>query len=49
MRCIRAVRLSAVDTDFTAKVVDVAPDGFAQDLTEGILRMRYRGSPEHAT
>jgi len=38
---------SVVDTDFTAKLVDVAPDGFAQDLTEGILRMRYRASPEH--
>jgi putative CocE/NonD family hydrolase len=43
------VKSSAVDTDFTAKLVDVGPDGFAQDLTEGILRMRYRGSPEHAT
>jgi putative CocE/NonD family hydrolase len=42
------VKSSAVDTDFTAKLVDVAPDGFAQDLTEGILRMRYRDSPEHA-
>lgn len=43
------VKSSAVDTDFTAKLVDVAPDGFAQDLTEGILRMRYRNSPERAT
>jgi putative CocE/NonD family hydrolase len=42
------VKSSAVDTDFTAKLVDVAPDGFAQDLTEGILRMRYRASREHA-
>ncbi len=42
------VKSSAVDTDFTAKLVDVAPDGFAQDLTEGILRMRYRTSPDHA-
>jgi uncharacterized protein len=42
------VKSSAVDTDFAAKLVDVAPDGFAQDLTEGILRMRYRNSPEHA-
>ena len=42
------VRSSAVDTDFTGKLVDVAPDGFAQDLTEGILRMRYRVSQEHA-
>ena len=40
--------VTAVDTDFTAKLVDAAPDGFAQDLTEGILRMRYRASPEDA-
>jgi putative CocE/NonD family hydrolase len=37
---------SAIDTDFTAKLVDVAPDGFAQNLTEGILRTRYRDSQE---
>jgi len=43
------VKSSAVDTDFTAKLVDVAPDGFAQNLTEGILRMRYRDSAEHAS
>ena len=42
------VKSSAVDTDFTAKLVDVAPDGFAQNLTEGILRMRYLASPEHS-
>ena len=42
------IKSSAVDTDFTAKLVDVAPDGFARDLTEGILRLRYRASPEHA-
>jgi uncharacterized protein len=41
------VKSTAVDTDFTGKLVDVAPDGFAKDLTEGILRMRYRDSPEH--
>jgi hypothetical protein len=35
---------SAVDTDFTAKLVDVWPNGFAQNLTEGILRARYRNS-----
>jgi uncharacterized protein len=38
---------SAVDTDFTAKLVDVGPDGFAQNLTEGIVRARYRDSQEH--
>lgn len=36
---------SAVDTDFTAKLVDVGPDGFARNLTEGIVRARYRNSP----
>src|SRR5580700_4003008 len=40
---------SAVDTDFTAKLVDVWPDGFAQNLTEGILRARYRESQENPT
>jgi putative CocE/NonD family hydrolase len=35
---------SDVDTDFTAKLVDVSPTGFAQNLTEGILRARYRES-----
>ena len=39
---------SAVDTDFTAKLVDVGPDGFAQNLTEGIVRARYRNSQEKA-
>jgi putative CocE/NonD family hydrolase len=40
---------SAADTDFTAKLVDVGPDGFAQNLTEGILRARYRESQETPT
>jgi putative CocE/NonD family hydrolase len=43
------VKSSAVDTDFTAKLVDVWPDGFAQNLTEGILRARYRDSRETPT
>jgi putative CocE/NonD family hydrolase len=37
---------SAADTDFTAKLVDMAPEGFAQNLTEGILRARFRDSQE---
>jgi putative CocE/NonD family hydrolase len=32
----------ARDTDFVARLVDVHPDGFAQNLTDGILRARYR-------
>ena len=39
---------SAVDTDFTAKLVDVWPNGYAQNLTEGILRARYRESTSEA-
>jgi len=39
---------SAVDTDFTGMLVDVWPNGFAQNLTSGILRMRYRNSQEKA-
>jgi len=37
---------SARDTDFTAKLVDVFPDGYARNLTDGILRLRYRNSLE---
>ena len=33
---------SAADTDFTAKLVDVSPDGDAMNLTDGIVRARYR-------
>jgi putative CocE/NonD family hydrolase len=33
---------SAKDTDFTGKLLDVWPDGFAQRLTDGIVRARYR-------
>jgi len=40
------VSSSAVDTDFTGKLLDVWPNGYAQNLTEGILRMRYRNSQE---
>jgi putative CocE/NonD family hydrolase len=36
----------ARDTDFTAKLVDVFPDGKAYNLCDGILRARYRQGPE---
>lgn len=36
---------SAPDTDFTGKLIDVAPDGRARTLTDGILRARYRNGP----
>jgi uncharacterized protein len=35
---------SATDTDFTGKLVDVSPCGTALNLTDGILRARYRES-----
>ncbi len=35
---------SAFDTDFTAKLVDVCPDGTAWNLADGIIRARYRNS-----
>jgi uncharacterized protein len=35
---------SAPDTDFTAKLVDVRPDGYARNLQDGILRAAYRES-----
>jgi putative CocE/NonD family hydrolase len=37
---------SAPDTDWTAKILDVHPDGFAQRLNDGIVRARYRLSME---
>lgn len=35
---------TAPDTDFTAKLVDVYPSGYAQHLADGIIRARYRNS-----
>ena len=45
---------SAPDTDFTAKLIDIYPpnddypEGYALNLTDSILRARYRNSFEHA-
>ena len=36
----------ARDTDFTAKLTDVHPDGYALNLCDGIIRGRYRESTE---
>ncbi|HEX7899001.1 MAG TPA: CocE/NonD family hydrolase [Planctomycetota bacterium] len=35
---------TAPDTDFTAKLVDVHPRGFDMNVTDGILRCRFRDS-----
>ncbi len=40
---------SAPDTDFTAKLVDVCEDGCARNLTDGIIRARYRESMSSPT
>ena len=32
------------DTDWTAKLVDVSPSGYAKNLCDGIIRARYRDS-----
>ena len=40
---------SAPDTDFTAKLVDVRPDGYAQNIAEGVVRARFRDSLELPT
>jgi len=40
------VSSSAVDTDFTAKLTDVYPDGRSMLITDGIIRARYRHSVE---
>jgi putative CocE/NonD family hydrolase len=39
---------SAVDCDWTAKLVEVGPCGCARNLTDGILRARYRTSMREA-
>ena len=36
------VATSATDTDFTARLVDVAPDGRALNIRDSALRLRYR-------
>jgi predicted acyl esterase len=54
IRVVLYVSSSAVDTDFTAKLIDEYPPnpdyprGFAMLLRDGIVRARYRDSIEHA-
>jgi hypothetical protein len=48
VQAVLYVASSARDTDFTAKLVDVFPGGEARNLTDGILRLRYRNSLEKA-
>jgi len=37
---------SAPDTDFVARLVDISPDGRSLNLTDGIVRARYREFPK---
>lgn len=39
---------SAPDTDFFARLIDVAPDGVARDVASGMVRARFRHSLETA-
>ena len=40
------VSTSAADTDVTARLVDLHPNGFAQRLCDGLVRLRYRAGHE---
>jgi hypothetical protein len=42
-------RTTAPDTDFTAKLVDVFPDGTAVNLSNGVQRASFRASLTHPT
>jgi len=43
------VASEGLDTDFTAKLVDVHPDGSARNVVDGIIRARYRHSLSEPT
>ena len=42
MRAMVYLSSDALDTDLTAKLIDVFPDGRAMNMQEGITRVRYR-------
>ncbi len=48
VRAVLHVSSSAADTDFTAKLVDVTPEGEARILADGITRLRYREGVDRA-
>ena len=49
VRVVLYAARSATDTAFTAKLVDVWPDGYAQNLQDGMIRARYRDSASNPT
>lgn len=46
VRVALSASTSALDTDFTAKIVDIHEDGSAYNLQDGIVRLRYRNGIE---
>ena len=44
VKVVLSASSSALDTDFTAKLIDVQPDGSALLILDGIIRGRYRNS-----
>lgn len=48
VRLVLYASSSAVDTDFTGKLIDVHPSGFCQRLCDSVIRARYREGPREA-
>ena len=46
LRLVLYAASSAKDTDFTAKLMDVAPGGNARLLSDGVVRARFRHGPD---
>lgn len=42
VRLVLYASSSALDTDFVGRLIDVHPDGFAQRITDGMVRARFR-------
>ena len=49
LRAVLTASSSAPDTDFVARLVDVAPDGSTLSIQEGALRARYREGMDKPT
>ena len=48
VRLVAFVSTSAADTDVTAKLIDLHPNGFAQRLCDGLVRLRHRAGHEES-
>jgi putative CocE/NonD family hydrolase len=49
IRVVLYAATDALDTDWTGKLVDVRPSGYAMNLCDGIIRARYRESVTKTT